>query len=290
MKLTLFLGCNIPVRLKAYEMSSRAVLSALDVTLVDVPEFGCCGYPLRNINFKAFVLSSARNLALAEMHNRDLIVLCKCGYGTLRMAQYLMKENAQLQEEVNAVLSREDLRYEGKIQVKHLLGVLFHDVGVKAIQEKVMRPHKNLKVAAHYGCHALRPSRIVQFDDAVAPSIFDKLVAATGAQSVDWPTRLDCCGNPLLGVRDNLSFSFTEKKLADAKKAGAHYVATGCVFCQMQFETVRKAMKANGNSNHHIPSMLYTQLLGLSMDINEDDLGLDRNATGMREAEDLCTT
>ncbi len=184
MKFALFLGCNIPIRLKQYETSSRAVLNKLGVTLVDISEFNCCGYPLRNIDLKAFVLSSARNLALAERQNLNMIVLCKCGYGTLRMAQHLIKENAPLREEVNAILAREGLKYEGDIRVKHLLTVLFSDVGTVAIKEKVTRPYENLKIATHYGCHALRPSNIVQFDDPVAPTIFDQLVEVTGAESV----------------------------------------------------------------------------------------------------------
>ena len=277
MKFALFLGCNIPIRLKQYETSSRAVLNKLGVTLVDIPEFNCCGYPLRNIDLKAFVLSSARNLALAERQNLNMMVLCKCGYGTLRMAQHLIKENAPLREEVNAILAREGLKYEGDIRVKHLLTVLFNDVGTEVIKEKVTRPYENLKIATHYGCHALRPSNIVQFDDPVAPTIFDQLVEVTGAESVDWPAKLDCCGGPLLGTNDELSFDFTEKKLADAKRAGAHYVTTGCVFCQIQFDTIQKSMETDRGSNHHVPSILYPQLLGLCMDINKDDLGLDSN-------------
>jgi heterodisulfide reductase subunit B len=257
---------------------------------VDIPEFNCCGYPLRNIDLKAFVLSSARNLALAERQNLNMIVLCKCGYGTLRMAQHLMKENAPLREEVNAILAREGLKYEGDIRVKHLLTVLFSDVGTVAIKEKVTRPYENLKIATHYGCHALRPSNIVQFDDPVAPTIFDQLVEVTGAESIDWPARLDCCGGPLLGTNDELSFDFTEKKLDSANKAGAHYMATGCVFCQIQFDTVQKSMQSNRGSNHHVPSILYPQLLGLCMDIDRDVLGLESNQIDITGVERFLTT
>jgi heterodisulfide reductase subunit B len=277
MEFALFLGCNIPIRLEQYETSSRAVLDELGVTLVDIPEFNCCGYPLRNIDLKAFLLSSARNLALAERQNLNMIVLCKCGFGTLKMAQHLMKENALLREGVNAILAKEDLKYEGDLEVKHLLAVLFNDVGPEVIKQKVTRPYENLKIATHYGCHALRPSGIVEFDDPVAPTIFDQLVEVTGAESVDWPTKLECCGGPLLGTNDELSCDLTQKKLADAKKAGADYMATGCVFCQIQFDTVQKSMETDRGPNHRVPSILYPQLLGLCMDINKDALGLDRN-------------
>jgi heterodisulfide reductase subunit B len=290
MKFAIFLGCNIPVRLKQYETASRAVLREFGVELVDIAEFNCCGYPLRNIDSKAFVLSSARNLALAERQNLSMMILCKCGYGTLRMADHLMKENASLREEVNEILAKEGLKYEGDIEIKHLLSILFNDVGVEAIREKITRPYENLKIATHYGCHALRPSNIVQFDDPVAPSLFDQLVEVTGAGSVDWPTQLDCCGGPLLGTNDELSLNFAEKKLADAKRAGAHYLTTGCTFCQVQFDTVQRMMGTEMGTHHHVPSILYPQLLGLCMGINNGVLGLDRNHIDIRGIEDFLAT
>ena len=277
MKFSIFLGCNIPVRLKQYETASRAVLREFDVELVDIEEFNCCGYPLRNIDLKAFVLSSARNLALAKRQNLDMITLCKCGYGTLRMADHLLREDAALREEINADLAKEGLKYEADIQIKHLLTVLFNDVGIGAIKNKIVRPYENLKIATHYGCHALRPSNVVQFDDPVRPSLFDQLVEVTGAESVDWPTKLDCCGGPLLGTNDELSLDFTEKKLADARRAGAQYLTTGCTFCQVQFDTVQMMMATEKGTNHHVPSILYPQLLGLCMGLDKDALKLESN-------------
>ena len=274
MKFAIFLGCNIPIRLKQYETASRAVLQALGVRLIDIREFNCCGYPLRNIDLKAFVLSSARNLALAEQANLNMLVLCKCGYGTFRMAEHLMKENARLREEMNAILGKEGLRYEGDTQIKHLLSVLFNDVGTEAIRERIARPYENLRIATHYGCHALRPSGVVAFDDPVAPTIFDQLVEATGAESVEWSMKLECCGAPLLGTNDELSWKFTEKKLADAKRAGAHYLATGCPFCQIQFDTMQQTIESERGTNHHVSAILYPQLLGLCMGIDKAILGL----------------
>jgi heterodisulfide reductase subunit B len=228
-------------------------------------------------------------LALAERQNLNMITLCKCGYGTLRMADHLIREDASLRKEVNTILAKEGLKYEAGIQVKHLLTVLFKDVGTKAIKEKITRSYENLKIATHYGCHALRPSNVVQFDDPVAPSLFDQLVEVTGAESVDWPTQLDCCGGPLLGTNDELSLDFTEKKLADARRAGAHYLTTGCTFCQVQFDTVQKMMATEKGTNHHVPSILYPQLLGLCMGIGKDVLGLDSNQIDITGIEGFLT-
>ena len=283
----LFLGCTTPSCLKVYESSSRAVLGELGVRLVDIRDFNCCGYPLINIDFKAFVLAAARNLALAEKEGLNIMTLCKCGYGTLKKAAYLMKKDGSLRKEINGILAKEGLKYELETKISHLLMVLHKEVGLEAIKKKIITSYENLKVATHYGCHALRPSQVVEFDDPVAPTLFDSLVNITGAESVDWATKLECCGGPLLDVNKELSFDLANKKLADARKAGAHYITTACPFCQIQFETVQEQISPERDKNHHLPPILYPQLLGLCMGLDKGTLGLDSKRTEIAKIENF---
>jgi heterodisulfide reductase subunit B len=277
MEFALFLGCTIPARLNQYESSSRAVLKKLGVGLVDIPEFNCCGYPLRNIDFKVFILSSARNLALAEKQHLNVMTLCKCCYGSLKKADFLMKENPSLKKEVNTTLEKDGLRFEGGIEVKHLLSVLHKDIGTKSIKGKMSTMFKGLRIATHYGCHALRPSQVVEFDNPVAPTLFDELVEATGAESVEWQMKLECCGAPLWGINDRLSMDLTLKKLKDGRKSGADYICAACPYCHLQFDKVQKMILSQRNVNHPLPSVLYTQLLGLTLGIDRKVLGLEMN-------------
>jgi len=287
MEFALFLGCTIPARLNQYESSSRAVLKKLGVRLVDIREFNCCGYPLRNIDFKVFILSSARNLALAEKKNLNVMTLCKCCYGSLKKADYLMKENDSLKKEINATLEKEGLRYEGRIEVKHLLSVLHQEIGIESIKGKMSMTFHGLRIATHYGCHALRPSQVVEFDNPVAPTLFDQLVEVTGAESIEWTMKLECCGAPLWGINDKLSMDLTLKKLTDGKKSGADYVCAACPYCHIQFDKVQKMILAQRNANHPLPSILYTQLLGLTMGIDKRALGLEMNEIPISGIEEL---
>ena len=213
--------------------------------------------------------------------------LCKCCYGSLRKVDHLMKEDSSLRGESNRTLEKEGLKYEGDTEVKHLLYILYHEVGIETIKKRCEKDFAGLKIATHYGCHALRPSQIVQFDDPVEPSIFDRLVEVTGAESIYWPRRLECCGAPLLGVNDDLSIDLTEKKLADGKQSGADYLCTACTYCQMQFDTVQKAIHSKRGKNHYLPSILYLQLLGLSMGIDGESLGLTLNHLSVSSIEDF---
>ncbi len=277
MKFTLFLGCQIPIRLKQYEDSSRVVLERLGVMLVDLQEFNCCGYPFRNIDFRTFLLASGRNLALSEQRGLDVMTLCQCCYGTLKKAEVLLKEDRTLRQEVNAVLQREDLEYQGTIQVRHLLTVLHQEVGLEAIRKRIEKPQVGLKIAAHYGCHALRPSQVVQFDHPAAPSLLDRLVEVTGAKSIDWLMRLECCGAPLVGIHDDLSRELMIKKLNNGKASGADCLCTACSYCQIQFDTLQKSLLSQNLFNTPLPSILYSQLLGLSLGIPPEPLGLTMN-------------
>ncbi len=276
MKYALFLGCNIPARLEQYEVSARLILDMLDVELVDISDFNCCGYPLRNFDFNSFVLSSARNIALAKKQGLNIITLCQCCFGSLKKAQQVMREDSSLAHEIKGILKKENLDY-GDIEINHLLSVLYHQVGTDVIKSKITRPYNDLKIAVHYGCHALRPSDIMEFDDAADPTLFDQLVEITGAKSVSWPSRLDCCGAPLMGVNDELSINIMNRKVKDSKGAGAEFLCVACPYCQIQFDKVQKSRISEGQGNGSIASIIYTQLLGLSMGIEADKLQLSKN-------------
>jgi len=276
-KYALFLGCNIPARVQQYETSARSVLAELGVDIEDIKEFNCCGYPLRNSDFKTFVLFSARNLALTEKLGLNMITLCKCCYGSLKMAEHHMKEDPLLKDEINEILAKEGLEYNGNLEIKHFLSVLYSDIGINTLKEKITMSFKDIKIATHYGCHALRPSNIMQFDNPVSPVIFDRLVELTGAKSIDWSLKLECCGAPVLGINDDLSMNLTEKKLTDGKKAGADYLCTACPWCHLQFDSVQKMMIEQRRLNNHLPAILFPQLLGLAMGIDKQTLGINMN-------------
>ena len=269
MKLALFVGCKIPARVPAYEQSARAVLRAFGVKLVDL-DFGCCGYPARHLHADAHLVLAARNLALAAARGLDVLTLCQCCYGSLRHAQAVLRRHEEARAAVARELRRDGLEL-GPTTVRHLLDVLDRDVGVAAIRARVTRPQRELTAAAHYGCHALRPSDVVDLDNPHAPTVFERLLEAAGAQVVDWPRRLDCCGAPLAESNPPLAARLRAAKLADAREAGAGVLCTACPYCQEQFATAGE-----------LPTMLYPQVLGLALGLPPRTLGLrDRpSATG----------
>jgi heterodisulfide reductase subunit B2 len=275
MKYSLFPGCKIPYYVPQYETASRLVLKAFGLELEEL-EFNCCGYPIRFLDFKAFIFSSARNIALAGQRGLPLLCLCKCCYGTLRYADLLLKKNEPLLKEVNGLLTPEGLRYPERVEIKHLLTVLFEDIGPETISKKNIRPFQSLKVAAHYGCHILRPRDVVQFDNPFNPTKFERLVEATGASTVDWSLRTQCCGESLWEKNKELSLALTTKKIENAQVYGADVLCVACTHCQMQFDRVGETMKNEAGEDQGVPSILYPQLLGLSLGLDGEALGLNQ--------------
>ena len=285
-KYAIFLGCSIPARVNHYEASARLVLEELGVELVDIELFSCCGpVPLRSISFEMFLSASARNIALAEAEGLDILCLCSGCYSALSEANHQLKEDPQLQATVNETLSSFGVAYKGEIQVKHFLQVLYQDVGLENIRKRIVRSCNDLRIATHYGCHTMRPSKVLQFDTASPPVIFDKLVEVTGAKSVDWAAKWRCCGGPLLGVNEDLALDLCQSKLADAKAWEADCLCTSCPFCQVQFDTIQAKIASDRKQAFDLPSILYPQLLGLAMDLDRDRLGIDENRLSLDKIE-----
>jgi len=289
MNFALFRCCPTSVFLKQYESSSDAVLRKLGVQFTDIKEFNCCGYPLKNIDARASALAGARNLALAEKNGVDILTFCNCCFNSLKQVQHTLKEDPAKQQDINKILAREGLTCQKPVEIKHLFEVLFSDIGLDTIREKMVKSFNGLKIATHYGCHLLRPSDIVRFDNPISPTLFDKLVEITGANSIAWQTKLECCGSPLLGVDDELSLDLTRKKIKDAGQSGADYLCSACVYCQLQFDRVQKMLVSRHNEIRPVPSILYTQLLGLSLGIDKKILGIDLNELPIIQIENFLT-
>jgi heterodisulfide reductase subunit B len=276
MKFAYFPGCKIAYYLPQYDQSTRAVLKALGVRLVDL-EFDCCGYPVRHQSTAAAVYSAAKGLALAQARKLPLLTPCMCCFGNLKYADHRLSQDLRLRRRTNDLLTADGLHWEPGMVIRHLLTALDRDVGTAVIRSAVRQSLGGLKVAAHYGCHGLRPSEVMQMDNAAAPTIFERLIALTGAHSVDWPLRLACCGNPLWEKNSKLSLALMRQKMEDARSSGAQLVCTACTYCQIQFDAVRADHLGRPPQEKDLPAVLYTQLLGRSLGLDRSVLGIDSN-------------
>lgn len=273
MAYSFFAGCKIAYFLPAYGSSALALLNKFGIKFAE-QEFNCCGYPVRDIDFQSFLLAGARNLALAEQKNTDIVTPCKCCFGSLKFVEHYLKQYGEMKNQINAMLRAEGLQLGGRVTVRHLLEVLHRDVGVNALRASVVNPFNGLKVAVHTGCHALRPGNVTRFDNPLTPGIFDELVALTGAASVFWSMSTECCGNPQWDKNRKLAVKQMQRKLVNAKQAGADFVCTACTYCQMHFDQNSQSEFFPSDRNRMIPAVLISQLIGLSIGLPDEAIGI----------------
>jgi len=279
MKLAFFQGCNIPIRIEQYAVSAEAVLKKLGVDLEIVEEFTCCGYPVRNVDEKAYIIPSVRNMTIAEKKGLDIMVICNCCFASLQKAGNVMADNPELAAEINELLAKDGLKYSGTVVIKHFLTVLYEDIGIESIKKMLVNTVSELNLSVIHGCHILRPREVTMFDNSFVPKITDELLAITGATSLDWHGKLECCGAALGGLNSDLSQTLLNEKVDGALAAGAEFITPVCSYCHLQFDTTQPTIRNEQDGLDVLPVLLLPQLLGLCLGIEERVLGLEQNST-----------
>ena len=275
-KFLLFLGCVIPYRLPSYEVSARKVLGKLGVELVEMPDFNCCGFPMDPIDHELALTLAARNLSLAEQEGLNILTLCNGCFGTLNKANKTLREDKELREKINGNLKEIGMEFKGTIEVKHLVHVLAEDVGFEKIKDAVKKPLTGIRVAQHTGCHLVRPAKYVTHgDDPENPTMLKDLIKLTGAECLDYMDETECCGNPIIGVNEEVPFQLAKEKLEHVKAVKAQALITVCPFCHMMYDLNQPRIERTFEEKFGIPVLHYPQLLGLAMGFTPEELLLN---------------
>lgn len=276
---TLFLGCTVPVRTLNYEISARKVAERLGVHLHDVPEFCCCGYPIKSINRYASLLMAARNLALAGEKGLPLCTLCSACCGCLSEANHEILRDEKLHQRINKDLSESlGLKYEREVRITHFTRVLQDEIGKKKISEKVKLNLSSLRIAPHYGCHYIKPSTLYEKrEDPEDPKSLDELIQATGAEPIPYEDKLQCCGGGILAIDEQIALKMSQKKLDHIQARKADAMVLICPFCSVMYEGNQRKIEKVFQKEYKLPVLFYPQLLGLALGMDPDELGMKMN-------------
>lgn len=260
---------------QAYDWSALAVARALNVELVELEDWNCCGStPCRSIHELTAFCSSARNLALAERRGLDLVTPCSGCYVTLGRTNSAMKEHRGLKAKVDEALAAGGLEYRGTVRVRHLLDIFANDIGCDEIVSKVKRNLRGLKVAPYYGCQIVRPGP--SFDHPEFPQSLDRLLESLGAEVTSFPLKARCCGGSLIISEEDLALELIYKLLDSASSNGAECVATVCPLCQTNLDVYQGRINKKFKSKFDIPILFFTQLMGVAFGIEDKVLGLEK--------------
>jgi heterodisulfide reductase subunit B len=216
---------------------------------------------------------AARNLTLAEDLGLDIFTNCSGCTATLSETYHLLQDET-LRARVNERLRRIGREYRGTSRIRHIATLIRDEVGYDTIRFSVSRPLEGLKVAIHYGCHLLKPSRIMQVDDPNDPEVLEKLIEALGATPVRHQNWYLCCGKA--SQEESIPTNMMHDLLGTVHDTGADIMGLICPTCYGQFDHGQVKIAKQFDEERRTPPVYYFQLLAFAQGVPYDELGFER--------------
>jgi heterodisulfide reductase subunit B len=275
MRYAYYPGCSLHSTSREYDLSSKAVCQALGIELEEIPDWICCGASSGHMTSELLALAlPVQNLVRAREMALDTAVACAACYSRLKVANKVMRSNGDAR--VPYVDQTVGNAYRGEAEVKHLLEIIIDEYGLDALQEKVTRSLSGLRIAAYYGCLLVRPPEVTQFDDPEDPTTMERLIAALGAEPIDWPYKTECCGGSLALTRTNVVLKLCHDILRMAADEGAECIMVACPLCQSSLDLRQAQVNRQYKTDFQMPIVYFTQLIGLALGMGYKELGLNK--------------
>jgi heterodisulfide reductase subunit B len=281
MRIGYYPGCSLLGSSREFDESSRAVLKALDVELVEVPEWNCCGASSAHIlNHELSLALPARILALAEQAGlTEVLAPCAACLNRLLSAQQAFEKHPEKIAEMEHAIG---MPFKGTVKIVNILEVL--DRLKDRIAAKVRHPFAR-KIVNYYGCLMVRPPRVMNFDRPEDPQSMDRLMDLIGAQSLPWPFKSECCGASFSITRTDIVAKLGGRLVDGAVKRGAEAIVVACPMCHSNLDLRRPEINAQLHADHRIPVMFVTQAIGLALGLEPRRLGLLRHMVSVEFKE-----
>lgn len=274
MKYAYYPGCSLHATAKSFDMSVKSLCRHLDIELWEIPDWSCCGASsAHSFDHLLGLALPAKTLVPAEEQGLDVLAPCAACWQRLIRSNLEIKHNPEMRQKINTAIGA-DLK--GTVNVVSIIEAIYR-VGLGKIEAMVKKPLKGLKVASYYGCYYVKPPKVAHVDDPENPHLIDDMMAALGAEIVDWPFRTECCGASLVFVDKDTTFQLTKKILDMAEKCGADLVVTACPICQMNLDMRQSQINKKYGSNLNLPVMYFTQLMAYVMGSSAGEIGLYKN-------------
>jgi heterodisulfide reductase subunit B len=255
-KLSFYPGCSLDGLAKDYAHSITAVFRRLEIDLVEIDDWSCCGATAaHSLDEMMAAALPARNLSLAGKLGRDLVTPCANCFNRLRFSQKLIREK------------RIDVPWEvaGDLRVHDMTRFLAQPERIRQIEQKVVRPLAELKVVCYYGCQMVRPPRITGHTDFENPQTLDRIAEALGARVKDWSYKGTCCGASIGIGRKDIQDALTARLLDKARQTGAEAIVVSCPLCQANLDIIQRRSKGGV-----LPVFYFTELLRLAFEGGEN--------------------
>jgi heterodisulfide reductase subunit B len=249
-------GCSLHGTAREYDESIRGVSGLLGIQLHELEDWTCCGASSAHCTDEelAFELA-ARNLAIAEKSDRDLLVPCVACYSRFITAEKEAKEHSK----------KSHFPYQGKVHIQYALDFFCNEPMIEEVKKKRNKPLSGLKVACYYGCLTVRPPKMTGIKEYENPQHMDHLMELLGAEPIPWSYKTDCCGASLVMTRTDIVRKLSQRLLSMAKEAEADCLVTGCTMCQANLDTRQGELEKETGEKYDLPILYFTELMGLAL-------------------------
>ncbi len=275
MKIPYYPGCTLNTVASGFDASAKASAAVIGFELSELKQWNCCGatFPLTPDNLIG-LSAPAKVLLNARKEGDTLTTLCSVCYNVLKRTNQVIRDDKEKREIINSFMEED---YDGSLNVVHYLEVLRDKVGFAKVKEAVKRPLNNIKAGAYYGCMLLRSFADIGIDNAEAPTIIEDILRALGAEPVDFPDKIECCGAHLAMGGEDIVERLSGNVITSAVGRGAEIIVTSCPLCQYNLEKSQAKLIENTAGFTPVPIVYFTQLLGLALGQDEKTLGFDKN-------------
>lgn len=263
-------GCSLHGTAREYDDSIRGISKLLGVQLRELEDWTCCGASSAHCTDEALAFElAARNLAIAEKSDRELLVPCVACYSRFKAAEKEVKEH-----------SREShFSYQGKIHIQYALDFFCGEAILEEVKKKRAKPLSHLRVACYYGCLTVRPPKVTGISQYENPQHMDSLMKLLGADPVPWSYKTDCCGASLAMTRTDIVKKLCQRILSMAKEAEADCLVTGCSMCQANLDTRQEELEKEAGEKYDLPILYFTELMGLALGHRDAKKWFNRHIT-----------
>ncbi|UCE42664.1 MAG: CoB--CoM heterodisulfide reductase iron-sulfur subunit B family protein [Candidatus Aminicenantes bacterium] len=278
MKISYYPGCTLKNHAKNFEDSTICSLNAIGVEVEELNRWNCCGtvFSLTTDDLIHHVAPIRNLIRVKEANYEKVMTVCAMCYNTLKRANERVKSDPESLDILNDFMDREEVQYDGDVQIFHLLEFLRDEIGFANLAQKVVKPLKKLKIASYYGCLLVRPKEI-GFDDMENPTILDDLMSVLGADSVDFPFKTECCGAYQTVDKPDIIADRTNQILTSTMDQGAEMVVVSCPLCAFNLDQRQKQTVEKYPEFKHMPVMYFTQALAIALGCPEETLRFDLN-------------
>ena len=270
-------GCSLESTSTEFNESAKSVCAALDLNLFEPKGWVCCGATAAHRSDPETGLRlPLENLALIERSGFSEVTMpCAACFNRHKAAQYEIRHDESRWQAMDEVL---DYHYQDSVKVNTLIETILQHVGEEKIAEKVQKPLENLKVVCYYGCLLTRPPQVTEAENPENPTDMDELVAALGAEVLDWSYKTCCCGAAHSLTRPDIVVKLSGNLVTHARQAGADVIAVACPLCHINLDARQFQMDVE----EPMPIMFFTQLMSLALGLPEKEAVLHKNMVDPR--------